>query len=408
MSGNRDLRDEGKRFPTGKIMIISIAAAFILGLAGGLIFKIVGSSRAEAKRDGIAAAPVIGEVAGTQTEAHDEKKTANSTLMSTSDISPLVDSVMPTVVSIQCTSTETVRDFFGQTYSQEYVSSGTGFIIGQDGKQILIATNNHVIENAKKIEVAFCDEKVAEAEVKCADEGYDLAVITVDARSLEESTISTIKIATLGDSDAMEVGDMTIAIGNSLGYGQSVTVGYVSAIDREVTVDGRTMTLLQTDAAINPGNSGGPLLNIYGEVIGINSVKHASYEVEGMGYAIPTAKAVPMINELMNREDLSVYERGYLGISGKNIQSNYAAGFDKPAGVYVYSVDEGSPAEAAGMYFGDIITEINGRTVTSMEEISNILDYTRAGTTVEVTVKRLVDGEYVEKKLNVTLGHMNY
>ncbi|MBP5159329.1 MAG: trypsin-like peptidase domain-containing protein [Lachnospiraceae bacterium] len=406
MRKNGDLRDDEKRFPTGKIIVISIAAAFVMGIIGGIVFRIVGDSRAEARRDGIASAPVIDEIPGaenTDTEARNEVSTVQLT---TSDISPLVDSVMPTVVSIKCATVETYQGFFGQPYSREAEASGTGFIIGQDGRQILLATNNHVIENSKKIEVTFCDDTVAEAEVKCADEAYDLAVITVDVRDLEESTIATIKIAQLGDSDKMEVGDMTIAIGNALGYGQSVTVGHVSAVDREVTVDGRTMTLLQTDAAINPGNSGGPLLNIYGEVIGINSVKHASYEVEGIGYAIPTAKAVPMINELMNREDLTIYERGYLGISGKNIQSNYAAGFDKPAGVYVYSVEEGSPADKAGIYFGDIITAINGRTVASMEEISRILDYTRAGTTIEVTVKRLEEGEYVEKKLSVTLGNV--
>lgn len=335
----------------------------------------------------------------------DGTKVDTSSLNVTStDVSEVVENVMPSIVAIDCEQQNVQYDMFGQQRSFNSASSGSGIIIAQNENTILIATNNHVIANASKIVIKFSDDSTAEATLKGADAYYDLAVISVDISQLSEETLGKIKIATLGDSDAMKTGSMVIAIGNALGYGQSVTVGYISALNREVLVDNATMTLLQTDAAINPGNSGGALLNVNGEVIGINSVKYSSEEVEGIGYAIPTSIAVPIINELMGREDLAEGESGYLGIVGKDISSSYEQSFGMPSGVYLYSVSEDSPAEEAGLKPGYIITGINGRDIATTQELEEILSYTRAGTTVEIKFRILEQGVYEEKAVSVVLG----
>lgn len=320
------------------------------------------------------------------------------------DVSEVAENTMPSIVSIESTATTNVN-VFGRVYQEESSGSGTGIIIGQNEKEVLIATNNHVVDGASSVQVTFIDESSASAQVKGTDPDSDLAVISIPIESLNQDTLNAIKIATLGDSNDVVVGEMAIAIGNALGYGQSVTVGYISAKDRTISVEDSTMTLLQTDAAINPGNSGGALLNINGEVIGINSIKFASEEVEGMGYAIPISDAIPIINDLMNREEVSEEERSYLGIKPVTVSESYSQRFNMPVGVYVGEVTTGSPAEKAGLQIGYIITGFNGKSVKSTESLSDMLSYTKAGTTIELTVQVLINGTYQEKVIPVELGY---
>lgn len=323
---------------------------------------------------------------------------------SKSGVADVAEEVMPSIVSITSTSVQTVRSWF-QSYEQEISGSGSGIIIGQTDDEILIVTNYHVIEGAKELTVAFSDETAVSATVKGYDSAADLAVLTISTKDIESDTLSQIKVAALGSSDDLKVGEFAIAIGNALGYGQSVTVGYISALDREVEVEENTMTLLQTDAAINPGNSGGALLNANGEVIGINTVKFVDSTVEGMGYAIPISTAIPIINDLMNSEVIEESEQGYLGIKGNDITDEYAQGFNMPTGVYVVKIVEGSPADECGLKAGDIITKFGDRTVTSMDTLQSILSNRKAGEEVTMTVQRNNEkGEYEEVTLKVTLG----
>lgn len=332
-------------------------------------------------------------------------------------VAQVVKEVMPAVVSINCTTTTVYNSFFGQ---QEYdaTSAGTGIIVGSNDTELLIATNNHVVNGANAIQIAFDDETTATAVLKGSSSDVDLAVVAVKWADLNEETKSAIKIATLGDSENLIVGEPAIAIGNSLGYGQSVTYGIVSALNREVTVTTDdsygygnyqeiTSELIQTDAAINPGNSGGPLLNSRGEVIGINSVKYSSEEVEGMGYAIPISEALPILEELMNRktkEKVDEDEASYLGITGTNVTSDAAMIYGMPAGVFVAQVVSDGPAEKAGIKRGDIISEMDGTSISSMDELTEELTYHAAGSTVEVIVNRNNNGEYEEITLEVNLG----
>jgi serine protease Do len=320
----------------------------------------------------------------------------------TSDVSTVVENVMPSIVAINSTINSVTSDMFGREYSQEAEGSGSGIIIGQNDTELLIATNNHVVEGAVSVEIVFADDTTAPATIKGTAAGSDLAVVSVKLSDLAEGTIDNIKIATLGDSTNTKLGEMAIAIGNALGYGQSVTVGYISALDREVTVDEVTLNLIQTDAAINPGNSGGALLNSKGEVIGINSVKYIDDSVESIGYAIPISDAIPIINELMNRTTLADDEIAYLGIKGKDVTDVYAQSFNMPIGIYVDEVTAGSAAETAGMKVGDIIVSLNDTDVATMSDLQEVLGYTKAGTTGTVIVKSLDNGTYVEKTLTVT------
>lgn len=321
------------------------------------------------------------------------------------DVSGVVSNVMPSMVSITNTSVQTVRSWF-QSYEQEVQGSGSGIIIGQTDDSVLVATNNHVIEGAKEITVAFCDETAAAATVKGSDSSADLAVLEIKTSDMESDTLSKIKVAALGSSDDLKLGESAIAIGNALGYGQSVTVGHISALDREVdTENNQTMKMLQTDAAINPGNSGGALLNSKGEVIGINTVKYVDSKVEGMGYAIPISTAIPIINDLMNQEVIAENEQGYLGIQGNDITDELNSNFNMPSGVYVSKIVEDSPADKCGLKAGDIITKFADRDVTSMETLQNILSNKKAGEEIEMVVQRSNEkGEYKEVTLKVTLG----
>lgn len=323
---------------------------------------------------------------------------------SKSEVSDVVKKTMPAIVSIHSTLTES-NVFFGE---QDVEGSGSGIVIGKDEKEFLIATNNHVVAGTNKIRVTFTDGKEAEAVIKGTDATADLAVISVDTTKLSDSTKKAIEIAKLGDSTKVKVGEMAIAIGNALGYGQSVTVGYISAKDRTVDVsdgyDSKKMVLLQTDAAINPGNSGGALLNLDGEVIGINSIKYADNEVEGMGYAIPISKATPIINELKSREILSKEDQGYLGITGNDVTEDVAKSYNMPVGVYVYEVSKDGAAEKAGLLHGDIITAVNGVEITSMTQLKEKVNSMKVGTEVVVKYKRSTDGKYKKNEVTVTLG----
>lgn len=324
--------------------------------------------------------------------------------ISESSVMQVAEDTMPSIVSI--TSITTSSSWFGLEYPSE--GSGSGIIVGKDEKELLIATNNHVVDGSNTITVTFIDGTQANAVIKGTDSIADLAVITVDLTNIEKSTIDAIKIAKLGNSDDIKVGEMTIAIGNAMGYGQSLTVGYVSAKDRKIEVsdNGRynTMVLLQTDAAINPGNSGGALLNIKGEVIGINTVKFADYKVEGMGYAIPISRAMPIINELMSREMLTAQEQGFLGVGPQDVTDEVSEMFGIPKGVYISTVVEGSAAEKAGLKVGDVIQYINDVEITSGVQLRELISSYRVGTEIEIRYMRHMDDGYKEQKVTATLG----
>lgn len=327
------------------------------------------------------------------------------TVSTTTDLSSMVENVMPSIVSITSIVEQHYNYGFWGSGTQEAEGAGSGIIIGQNDNELLIVTNYHVIEDAKSLSVGFIDESDASAVVKGYDSDADLAVVSVALNTLTKDTKSAIKVATLGKSSALKVGEPAIAIGNALGYGQSVTAGYVSALDREVSLTDKTMTLLQTDAAINPGNSGGALLNIKGEVIGINTVKYSDTTVEGMGYAIPIDTAAPIIESLMTKEVVPESEQAYLGITGSNITESYSQQLNLPQGIYVQAVQENSPADKGGIHAGDVITKFNGNSVSTMENLINKLDGYRAGDEIELTVKRMTNhGQYEEMDLKITLG----
>lgn len=320
------------------------------------------------------------------------------------DVSAVVKNVTPAIVSINGTGVTVQYDLFGRAYERETGGSGSGIIVAQDGDSLLIVTNNHVVSGMNSLEVVFADGTVAPAAVKGTEENDDLAVIVVKFSELSEETLNNIRIATLGSSDSLEEGEMVIAIGNALGYGQSTTVGYVSAVNREIEIEGITMNLIQTCAAINPGNSGGALLNAKGQVIGINNAKLVSESVEGVGYAIPISHAIPVINDLMNREELREEERAYIGIDGKDVTEELSLALNLPVGVYISAVEEGSPAEKAGIRPYSVLTAVNGRSVSTREELKNLLAYTRGGSAGTVTVQELINGAYVEKTYEITFG----
>lgn len=322
------------------------------------------------------------------------------------DVSGVAANVLPALVSVQCRFRRVAYDFFGRPYESEESGSASGILMASGGNELLIVTNNHVVENAVSVEVMFVDGTIADAKVKATEPSEDLAVVSVALNALTEETIRTIRIASLGSSDDLKLGQMVIAIGNALGYGQSTTVGYISALNREITFDdGTTMELLQTDAAINPGNSGGALLNARGEVIGINNSKLVDSEVEGICYAIPISRAVPIINSLLNREVLQDEEKAYIGIIGKDVTKANSKTLNMPVGIYIKEIEEGSPAELAGLKVGNILTAVNGTRVETMEDLSRVLSYTRGGSAGTLTVQVMKDGTYTEEELSITFGY---
>ena len=395
-----------------------LASGVAFGLAAALVF--VGVVKATGVDRTIGA---VSDAVTNETGTHEQQSETDSQEIKITDvpvtnvsqttgsmtIADIVDAVMPSIVSITNTGVEEVVSMFG-TREYEETSVGSGIIIGQNEEELLIATNNHVVSGSSELSVCFGDdeEKVVEARIKGTDANNDLAIISVKMEDLSDDIKSSISIAKLGDSDDVNVGDQVIAIGNALGYGQSVTTGIVSAKDREVTIEGITAKLIQTDAAINPGNSGGALLNMNGELIGINSSKFASTKVEGMGYAIPISTAKPILEELMLRETREVVdenEQGYLGISCQNVSTDISQMYNIPQGVYILSASEGGAAERAGLQKGDIITKFDGVSISDYNELKNTLKYYEAGETVELTIQRADEtGGYQERTVSVTLG----
>ena len=348
-----------------------------------------------------------GKTAKTAQTVNGAKLTTSSSSTGTSDIATIAKNAMPSIVSITNMSVQEVQSFFGGTQQQESTSVGSGIIIGQTDSELLILTNNHVVEGNEKLTVSFVDNESVEANVKGTDSTKDLAVVAVKISDVKDSTMDEIAVATMGDSSKLEVGEQVIAIGNALGYGQSVTSGIVSATER--TLDGyEGGTLIQTDAAINPGNSGGALLNSNGEVIGINTAKVATDSVEGMGYAIPISDASDTIQNLMNQETktkVSEAEQGYLGIQGVDVSDESAKMYNMPTGVYISDVVKNGGAQQAGLTKGSVITGLEGSTISDMNSLKEQLQYYRVGDKVKVTVQVPGNnGEYTEKTVEVTLG----
>ncbi|MCM1304019.1 MAG: trypsin-like peptidase domain-containing protein [Lachnospiraceae bacterium] len=337
-------------------------------------------------------APVIGPAEATHiTYVHD-------------DVSDVVAEVMPAMVSIVNSYTSTSYNIWGQTYSRQNAASGSGIIVAENANELLIVSNNHVVDGAEELEITFIDGTTAQAVIKGVDAEMDLAVVAVSLNSLSAETREAITVATLGDSENLKLGEPVIAIGNALGIGQSVTDGIVSALNRELSFeDGSQGTYIQTNAEINEGNSGGALLNIRGEVIGINSSKIAGSKVEGMGYAIPISSASPIIADLM-KDKVPEEEVGYIGITMQEITDQVIQMYHMPQGVFVYDVEEGSPAQAAGIMKQDIIVQFDDRKITSASSLKRALQYYKAGDTATITVMRQVNGEYASCELEITLG----
>ena len=387
-----------KKGYTKKVALV-VGAAVLFGAVGGVTMQ--GTSYLTGKLLGKNTKSTVGT---TKTVSNAKLTTSTSTV--SSDVSDIVENTLPSIVSITNMSVQEVQNFFGGTSQQESESAGSGIIVSQNDSELLVVTNNHVVEGSDTLTVTFNDGNSVEAQIKGTDSARDLAVVAVPLDKISDDTMNAIKVATLGDSDSLKVGEPAIAIGNALGYGQSVTTGIVSATGR--TIDGFDGEYIQTDAAINPGNSGGALLNANGEVIGINSAKINSSAVEGMGFAIPISDASDVIQNLMNKETrskVSDEERGYLGIKGYDVSEEGAQMYNMPTGVYVKEVISGGGAEKAGLTKGSIITGFEGSSISGMSSLQEQLQYYKAGEEVTLTVQ-IPDknGEYTEKDIKVTLG----
>lgn len=406
--------DSGSPKGSFKRKLIQCAAlAVVFGLVAGTVF--VGTGYLGMKAVGIPDYDTGADAAPKETVSQVEttkvtSTSAKSPAVQTTDVSGIVDEVMPSIVAITNMSARQYRDFFGRVRNYEDESAGSGIIINQDQKYLYIVTNNHVVAEATELTVGFYDDQTAPAEVKGTDASSDLAVVAVKLSDISSDTMNKIKVAAMGDSDSIQVGESAIAIGNALGYGQSVTTGVISALNREVALEdemtGTVITngLIQTDAAINPGNSGGALLNLKGEVIGINSAKYSDTAVEGMGYAIPMSKAQPIIESLITNEAVDESNAGYLGIAGADITADVANTYSMPRGIYVTQVVAGSAAERAGIQKGDIITEFDGREITSMQNLSDVLRYYKAGSEAKIKIQVADNGQYKEREVTVKLG----
>lgn len=368
----------GQGFGVTLVKTVTIALVFglVAGITGGMVLRLSNVSYSFFENKNDAGKPnkvgVIEEESANVDIPLQHTNTSTDISVTVMDVSDIVESAMPSVVAVSNISEETYKNIWGQTYTEEYESAGTGFIVAQDSDYIYIATNNHVVDGATELSVQFCDDAIVEAEVKGTVPSKDLAVIKVSTDNVTVETMNTIRIATLGDSSVLEVGEAAIAIGNALGYGQSVTTGVISALGRSVTVEDETTgnlivnnNLIQTDAAINPGNSGGALLNVNGEVIGINSVKYADTYVEGIGYAIPISDAMLIIEKLIEGEPVEESDSGYLGIKGQTCDY----------GVYVNEVFAGSAAEEAGIKEGDIIIGFEGNSISTINQLTELLSY---------------------------------
>ena len=383
------------------VAVVASAAVFG-GVAGGAFYGIAGNQIK--KLDALTNTTT--EVASTTSAPTTESLSLTSTASvgNGMDVSTIAENVMPSVVAINISAIVEQQGMFGYTQQYEAEGSGSGIIIGENDSELLMVTNNHVVSDATTVNVTFADGESYEAQVKSTDSDTDLAIVVVKLSDIKDSTMNSIKIATIGDSDSLKVGEQVVAIGNALGYGQSVTTGIVSAKDR--TNSTNTTPLIQTDAAINPGNSGGALLNMKGEVIGINSSKYSDTTVEGMGYAIPITAVQDRLDDLMNRqtrEKVSEDEKGYLGVSCQTVSSDISEAYGIPTGVLVAEVQSGSAAEKAGIKKNYVITRIDGQSISSAEELTEKLDYYKSGETVPITYEYMKNNEYTEKTVDVTL-----
>ena len=402
-----------KPMSTAKKWGMTLAMAACFGLVAGGVF--IGTTAVGTKVISTTEKTEEVTIPATTTTTAAESSDTSDTVKATGEMSvkDVASSAMPSLVAISTTTVEEVETFFGTT-SQEVPASGTGVIVGQNDDELLIATNNHVVSGATSLSVSFIDDETVEGQIKGTDADNDLAVVAVKLSDIKDETKSQIKIAVMGNSDDLEVGDQVVAIGNALGTGQSLTSGYVSAKDRTISSQdestGETITsegLIQTDAAINPGNSGGALLNMNGELIGINEAKYSSTQVEGMGFAIPISKAEPILQNLMNlttRYKVSDDEAAYIGINMADVSADVSQNYGIPTGVCIMSVVDGSPAADAGFKKGDVITTFDGRSISNAKGLKETLTYYAAGETVDVTVQRADNGEYKEVTLTLTLG----
>ena len=403
---------KSKKAPKGPMSMkkrwaVLVAMALVFGaVAGGTAFGV-----------NVAASQVYNRKAAENGISNTETVSGTDSTDSTGTVAQVAENAMPSLVTISTMSVEEMRSFFGGTQEYEVEGAGTGVIVGKNDTELLIATNNHVVEGADSLSVGFVDETAVEGQIKGTDATNDLAVVAVKLSDISSDTMGQIKIATIGDSDELVLGEQVVAIGNALGYGQSVTSGYVSALDRNLQIssdNGTTNTytgLIQTDAPINSGNSGGALLNMKGELIGINQAKSSTTQsgttVDGIGFAIPINKAQESLQNLMNqttREKVDESQASYLGIQGADVSSEASQMYGMPTGVAVSAVVEDGPAAQAGMLAGDIITGFDGRTITGMSQLQDVLQYYASGETVEVTVQRTDQGEYKEQTVSVTLG----
>ena len=408
-SDKHDKKDGGKN-KFMKSLALCIVLALVFGVVAGAAFQVTGYIGSKVTTSEASSDQVITDSSEVEKALGNAGQTTTTTsgdsVSTVYDVSAVAEAAMPSLVSITNMGEQEIQSFFG-TYTQASESSGTGIIVGKNDDELLIATNNHVVEGSEQLNVCFIDNEIVSALVKGTDATNDLAVIAVSLSDIPEETLNKISIAQLGDSESLKIGEPVIAIGNALGYGQSVTTGVISALDREVTIENMTSSLIQTDAAINPGNSGGALLNMQGQVIGINSAKLASSQVEGMGYAIPISTAEPIIDDLMNRKTRTTVDedkRGYLGISGVDVTSDISKQMGIPTGAYVAAVVDGSAADKAGLKKGDVITKFDGSGVSSMTSLKELMSYYEAGETVDITFKRADNGEYTEQTVQITLS----
>ncbi len=456
-TGQESEKKKRRKKSGGRKLASTISLAVVFGLVAGVVFQGVnffaaqymGTTTADAEPQietaqlAVSASSADAASEGTDSSENGTADAAQSVSAQTGSVSDVAKAAMPTVVAITSVSIQEIPNYFrafgfGYGDTQQYSSegSGSGIIVGENDDELLIATNNHVVDGATTLSVCFAGNDVVNAEaetvnmssesdsdgdvnvedavsakIKGTDETNDLAVVAVQKSDIPEDTLSQIKIAQLGDSDSVEVGEQVVAIGNALGYGQSVTSGWISALNRSIsTSDGTTSDgLIQTDAAINPGNSGGALLNMQGEVVGINSAKYADSAVEGMGYAIPISKAQPILENLMNRQTRDKVEddskAAYLGVTSADLSMEAIQMYDMPEGAFVIRVDKDSAAGEAGIQKGDIIVSFDGQTVSGREDLENKLAYYEAGESVDVVVSRADNGEYVQKTISVTLGN---
>lgn len=432
----RKKRDFSGNNSFGKKAATAVALAVIFGLVAGVVFQ--GVNIAADKYRGNDSSTTIGKtetVTGTEdsTDSSSADSTVKDIVAESGTVAGVAQATMSSIVAITSVSVQEIPSFFGYgTRQYQSAGSGSGIIVGENDSELLIATNNHVVSGATTLTVCFAGSDVVGAEeetqamasssdgdadvdnavsakIKGTDEENDLAVVAVEKSDIPDETMDEIKIAQMGSSDDLVVGEQVVAIGNALGYGQSVTSGWISALNRSIsTEDGEASGLIQTDAAINPGNSGGALLNMNGEVIGINAAKYADSQVEGMGYAIPISKAEPILEELMNRETRDKVEDsskvGYMGVKAADLTTEAIQMYNMPAGAFITEVTEGGAADNAGIKKGDIIVKLDGQKVSGKDDLVDKLQYYEVGETIEVVISRANSGEYKEQTVEVTLG----